>query len=66
MPPEHIKMVGIPPRKIVSFLWPVKDGPALKTSIASPANVCIEDNGNCVETRIEAYSALPLGEVDRG
>jgi hypothetical protein len=28
---HNIKVVGILPRKISIFLWPVKDDPALKT-----------------------------------
>jgi hypothetical protein len=31
MPSENNKTVGNPPRKISSFLWPVKDDTALKT-----------------------------------
>jgi hypothetical protein len=28
---RHIKSVGLPPKKIPSFLWPVKDNLGLKT-----------------------------------
>jgi hypothetical protein len=55
---HNIKTVGLPPRKITSFLQPVKDDPGLKTQgiyiiPCKCGKVKIGQTGHSIETRIK-------------
>jgi hypothetical protein len=57
---HNIKSVGLPPKKIPSFLWPVKDDLGLKTpgvySVPCECDqVYIGQTGRSIETRVKEH-----------
>jgi hypothetical protein len=52
---HNIKMIGLPLRKMASFLRPIKDNPGLKTSNVHGAKVYVRQAGHFISTRVNEH-----------
>jgi hypothetical protein len=61
LPKHNIKTVGLPPRKVAVFLWPVKDDPGLKSLgvyniLYECGKVYTGEIERCVDTKIKEHN----------
>jgi hypothetical protein len=65
---RHVKSVGLPPKKIPSFLWPVKDDlglttPGIYSMPCECGQVYIGQTGRFIETRSRSTSATSVWSI---